>query len=808
MPLFKIPNRQSAAQDKKALERSRKRKKSSSQVVTLASNATLRQKIEFAKSQVDRLLGSKKDEVALITNEMELYTYCDKAIKNGEIALDTETDGLDRISGNIAGVCLYTPGEKGVYIPIGHISPMTHEPLDNQMSKQFMKAQLDRMSEANVKYILHNAKFDMHICYWMLDTTIKPYWDTLIGANLLNENEPHGLKYQYTKYVSKQEDTAELAKFNTLFDKIPFTMIPPDVGYIYAGFDPKMTYELYKFQEPFLSPDNPVCKERGLTGPAWVMHNIEMKVLPVVFDMECCGVCIDKERANELHDKYNSYLDKTEKIVNAELKKLSPIIDDWRAKNPAKSSKLEDPISLTSPTQLAIFLYDIFGFVSDDKKSGRGTGEEIIENHVKTLEGITDKTRKVPPMIKNNKDSLATILKGVLDIRAMKKYLTTYIDKLPNTVNKRTDRLHCSYNQYGAATGRFSSSDPNLQNIPSQKKKLMDGTVIDAGHDIRQLFKAPEGYYFIGGDYSQQEPRCLACASGDEHMIQAYKDGKDLYATIASMIYNMPYEECKEFRPDGTVNPEGKQRRSSVKPVLLGIMYGRGTASIAEGMGISTKEAENIINTFFDSFPAVADFILSTQENAHENGFVQTICGRKRRLPDMMLDEYEFELVDPSLSNDFDPLNFDDDEEENLEVSEEVAHKYLGALNRARSYKQKQNIIQKALEEDGIKIHQNGGKIADASRQCVNSIIQGSSADITKISLIKLYNDEKLRSLGYRTCLTIHDENIGIVPKENVKEAVERFKEIMLTAAADIVDVPMSVDVEVTERWYGETIEI
>lgn len=801
--LFNVGTKSNRQLDKEQLERTRNRRKGGPVVTVLPANATLKQRLEYASAKSEQLLGSKKDQVELVTDIHRFDKFINKCIENGILSVDTETDGLDRIDGVLAGVCLYTPGEKGIYVPINHISAMTHELLDGQMSKDIVKGGFEKLNDADVKYILHNAKFDMHTIYWGTGAKIIPYWDTLIGANLLNENEPHGLKYLWHKYCSKEEETAELAKFNTLFDKIPFTMVKPEVAYLYAGFDPIMTFELYEFQSHFLTEDDPVCIEHGLTRVAQVFHNIEMPVLPAVWDMEATGVEIDSELSAQLHDKYNGYLDESEEILTKALDGLGSEIAAFSASHPDKAAKLERPINVTSPVQLQILLYDILGLESTDSKKPRGTGEEIIEGIHDKLNNATSKTR-LPSVVKAHLEDIKTILGCILDIRGMKKYLSTYIDKLPEACSKRTGRLHCSYNQYGAKTGRFSSSDPNLQNIPSKSKKLMNGTVIDAGHDIRQLFKAPEGYVFIGGDYSQQEPRCLAFMSQDAQMLDAYKHGKDLYATIASFVYNMPYEECLEFRPDGSVNKEGKQRRSSVKPVLLGIMYGRGTASIAEQMHLTVKEAENIIKTFFEMFPAVADFVYSTQLKAGQTGYVETAAGRKRRLPDMMLDEYEFKLIDESKVQSFNPLfddeDFTDSDEDELE---ELAQKYTAKLSRARSYKQVQRIKEEA-KEDNCQIIDNRGKLADAERKCVNSIIQGSSADITKTSLIELYNDEELKKLGYRTVLTIHDENIGMCPIENVKACSERFREIMLNAARNIIDVPMSVDVEITKRWYGE----
>ena len=387
----------------------------------------------------------------------------------------------------------------------------------------------------------------------------------------------------------------------------------------------------------------------------------------------------------------------------------------------------------------------------------------------------------------------------------MSKLLSTYIEAIPNHIAKKDGKLHANFNQYGAKTGRFSSSDPNLQNIPSKTKKLSDGTVIDAGHDIRQMFIAGEGNVIIGGDFSQQEPRCLAHMSQDENMINAYLHGKDLYATIASKLYNKPYEECKEFRPDGTVNPEGKQRRSSVKPILLGIMYGRGVNSIAEQMNITKEEAQQVINDFYKQFPKVKEFVEFAQENARTYGFVETAWGRKRRLPNMQLDPIEITIENPNLISTFNPLDFSSTE--NTEVSDEVYYKYLRLMNRAYGREAKEKVKQQAKAE-GYKLVDNGGYIADAQRQCVNSIIQGSAADMTKIAMIQIHRNKRLRELGYKLIIPVHDEVLGVCPKENAKEVRDILEYIMVHVVDGKFEIPMKTDIECTYRWYGEGIEI
>lgn len=666
---------------------------------------------------------------------------------------------------------------------------MTGIELKTNISKEFMNEQFERMNKSNIKYVLHNAKFDMHILWWMLGIKIIPYWDTQIGSQLLNENEPHKLKVLYKKYVDNADENSKVASFNSLFKGIEFNKVPPDVAYMYASFDPIMTYELYQFQYNFIDINGKYCKEKGLERVAEVFRNIEMPLIQVVFEMECTGVKIDIDLADKLKAQYTKHKDAAEEKFNLEIEKLNDKFDKLMIKNPAAYNKLfKDGIrkvSISSPTQLAILFYDVLEFESPDKKSPRGTGEAILKsfNH--------------------------PLVDSILEYRSMSKLLSTYIEAIPQHIAKRDNRLHANFNQYGAKTGRFSSSDPNLQNIPSQKTTLSDGTVIDAGHDIRQMFIAGDGMVIVGGDFSQQEPRCLAHMSDDPHMLQAYLEGKDLYATIASKIYKMPYDECKEFRADGTVNPDGKARRTSVKPVLLGLMYGRGVPSIAEQMKISTQEAQKIIDDFYAEFPKVKEFVDFAQTFARDYGFVETAWGRKRRLSDMQLPPIEIKPCIKSYSDNFDPFAFDATESipQDDYVPDEVYRKYYTLLNRARGRQQQQKVKELA-EQEGYTIKDNRGFIEDAKRQCVNSIIQGSAADMTKLTMIKIFNDEELNKLGYKLIIPVHDEVLGICPRENAKAVRDRLEYIMVHIVDGKFKIPMKCDIEVTERWYGEGIEI
>lgn len=302
--------------------------------------------------------------------------------------------------------------------------------------------------------------------------------------------------------------------------------------------------------------------------------------------------------------------------------------------------------------------------------------------------------------------------------------------------------------------------------------------------------------------WSQQEPKVMTAMCKDPAMIQAYHEGKDLYASIASLAFGKPYEDCLEFRPDGTTNREGKERRSSAKSILLGILYGRGINSVAEQLHTTKQKAQQIQDKVFKGFPAIKQFEEDTLEMAETWGYVTTFWGRKRRLPEMQLPEFEFEWK-PGYG-DVDPLSFDS-EVIQTEVPGDIKKKYIAKLHKVWG-SQKRKIYQEAADE-GIIITDNGGKIADATRQCVNSRIQGSAADMTKIAGRIINENERLKELGFRLLVPIHDEYLAECPRENAKECAELFNACMCEAAKDL-NLPMKTDVSITTRWYGEEINL
>ena len=286
-------------------------------------------------------------------------------------------------------------------------------------------------------------------------------------------------------------------------------------------------------------------------------------------------------------------------------------------------------------------------------------------------------------------------------------------------------------------------------------------------------------------------------------MYDTFMADKDIYSEIASKAFHKPYEECKEFDSNGNKNPpECKERRGRAKKILLASLYGMSVNTVAEDLEITLDEAKGIKDSVFVGFPAIGQFEDRSMKMAKEKGYVTTVCGRKRRLPDLQLPEYEFRWEN-GFAPDGDILDFD-------EVEVEVPHSkqvyYLNRLNNVRSWKQRDKVISDA-EKEHIQVFSNYSKIAEATRQVVNSRIQGSSADLTKIAMIKLYENERLNELGFRILITIHDEILAECPKENAKECSELLSQIMCQSAEEILDMPMKCDVEVTEVWYGKEYE-
>lgn len=326
-----------------------------------------------------------------------------------------------------------------------------------------------------------------------------------------------------------------------------------------------------------------------------------------------------------------------------------------------------------------------------------------------------------------------------------------------------------------------------MQNIPAHAK------------DIRPLFIASPGYKLVGADFSQAEPRLLAWYAQDETMINAYKEKRDLYATVASTVFNNKYEDNLEFYPDGSMNYEGKERRTFCKSIILGIMYGRGASSIAEQIGKTTEEAQAIIDSFYKGFPKVKTWVDKTQAEVKQKGYVETLWGRRRRLPDVNLPPYTVKPIkNETIFNPF----IDCVDKANQELIDNI-HKYEKLALNIRNAREYQRLKDSAALEN-ININSNVGFIKQAERQGVNARVQGGSADITKRAMISIYNDKETRELGFKILLCIHDEIVGECPEENAEKVADRLSYLMMEAPKPDCMIPFKCDSSITNCWYEE----
>lgn len=677
-------------------------------------------KLENALAVIQELVKSGRlyaeGEVETIRTPERLKEYMDHCKQSGEYVLDVETTGLDIYNDILVGICLYTPGETSAYVPFNHTDLQNVRVADQMSEEQVRDIVIPYLQDQELRCINHNIKFDNKKLAWdWKQIIVNIYWDTLIAGYVLNENEPHGLKPLYNKYILHGKGSSE--DYGDLFEGIPFNYVPIEVATVYGANDGFKTYALYKFQAQYLREDHPREDFRKMY---YVFREVEMPLIPLCTDMEMRGVEIREDFAKELSEDFNKEMIEVEAKCDAYVEQFKQYILDHN--NLMRLTKGTCKINYSSPQQVAALFYDIFKLRSVSRKEPRGTGDKIIQKFLSTAKKKdTKKSRE-----------FAEFLENYQRFKEIKKLLGTYVDKIPQVKESKINAVYTTYNQYGAKTGRFSSSDTvskiNLQNIPSKEKR------------IRKIFKARDGYKLVGGDFSQIEPRVLAFLSGDESMINAYKEGKDLYAIMGSQVYQLPYEDCREFYPDGTVNAEGKHRRTTMKSVLLGIMYERGATAIGEQFNKSAEWAQQLIDNFYKSFPKINQYRLKIENMAETYGYVTTITGRKRRLPDMQLedkDDYRYQ---------------------------------------------------------------------EAHRQSLNSVIQGSSADIMKLSMIAIYNDPRYKALDCHMIITVHDELIMEVPEDHIKEGAELLVGTMKRVGHSLIDLPMSVDAEVNDYWYGENL--
>lgn len=492
-------------------------------------------------------------------------------------------------------------------------------------------------------------------------------------------------------YIKYVDPEAKFYTFKDLF-KRPFDEYDPAVVGAYAAVDAMKHIRLGKWQEANMSK----TEKKLLT-------QLELPLAHQLVDIELTGVQLDVEWCNELTQ-----------ILQADLKRAEEeIAKDYEGLNPG------------SPKQVAEWLYDKLKL---PQIQGRGTGEGIL----KMLD------HPLPQKI--------------LEYRKAQKLLSTYAQKMPEIADEGI--VHCVFNQYGADTGRFSSSNPNLQNIPRDNR-------------FRKMFRAREGMTLISCDYSQQEVRILAALANDEAMKEAYEKDMDFYGYMASLVFDKPYEECQKHGKYGEL-------RNQMKSIVLGLNYDMGLKSLSKDIGKSVEETKAIYAKFFEKCPRIKGFKQEKAEFAKKNGYVETVLGRRRY---------------------FKAINKPDFECENKEV--------LETLNKLRNDWSIDKLISDAKKE-GIEVIDWRKQKVMESRQVVNSIIQGSASDMTKLAIVEFGKNQKLKELGAHILLQIHDELIIEAPDENAKEAGDILAKLMTDVGTDLVGLWMKCEPDCMKFWQKD----
>lgn len=636
----------------------------------------------------------KDSNAILIETKEQLHDYITELIKSGYAGIDTETTGLDRIHDTIVGSSLYYPGGVECYIPNKHLVPIFDQPYKGQLSYEDVKEEFQRIADSDVKLIFANADFDLAMIYkdYKIDFIERCYYDVIIGWRVIREGEQHyDLKGIYNRHVLGGKGDPK--RFSDFFPPQLFPYCKPQIAKLYAAHDAKITFEEFKWQLPYITKSNLKCTKNHLERIADLVWDVEMPMIRVCQQLHRNGIYLDKDVAKSLQNRYyskrNEELLKLQEMVQEEIEDKGYMVPA-SVKKPFTSGKDFNP---TSPLHVKYLLYTLMKIPSTGKE---GTGKEIL-----------------------NELNLP-ITNQILKVRSLGVLINTFVDKMPKIVGP-DGRIHATFKQVGADTGRMSSADPNLQNIPSHAT------------DIRHMFRASPGYVMMSSDYSQQEPKLTAFVSQDQQMFDAFTHGRDIYATIASIGFNVPYENCLEFHPTThEYQPEGKARRGEAKTVLLGVLYGRSIPSIAEQLygkrddmtdEQKVKAAQKVYDSIMNGFPALRNAMLSAQNHARKFGYTETILGRRRHLPDMQLPEFEFKAMPGYINPDIDPLD-----PSTLTQKDEIPKRVVDALLKEfKSYKYFGQIVKrtKELAEDKIRVINNRHKINDATRQCLNGVIQG-----------------------------------------------------------------------------------
>ena len=500
-------------------------------------------------------LKSVTHEYKLVDNEQDAKKLYDFFRTKDFLVLDTETTSTSAIDAELVGLSFSVEEHKAFYVPI---------PSKREEALQIVNIFKPLYEDPSILKIGQNLKYDLEVLR-NYDVELKgQMWDTMIAHYLIQPELRHNMDYMAEVYLHyKTIHIDELIGPKGKSQRSMRELDPKDV-YEYACEDADITLQLKNKLEPELKKHE--CEN--------LFYDIEMPLMPVLAEMEMNGVCLDTNSLKETSTQL------TQRMLDLE-KRIYELAGEQ--------------FNIASPKQVGEILFDKLKIVEKAKKTKTGqyvTSEEVLQQ------------------LKNKHEIVADILEH----RGLKKLIGTYIDALPKLINPRTGHIHTSFNQTITATGRLSSSDPNLQNIPIRGED---------GKEIRKAFIPEPGCLFFSADYSQIELRVMAHLSDDKNMIEVFQEGKDLHAATAANIYKKPIEEVT------------RDERTKSKRANFGIIYGITVFGLAERLDIPRDEAKMLIDGYFETFPQVHDYMEKSKEIARQKGYVTTLFGRRRYLPDI-----------------------------------------------------------------------------------------------------------------------------------------------------------------------------
>ena len=502
-----------------------------------------------------KTLKTVAHEYKLIDNEEDLQKLYDFLLTKQFFVLDTETTSTTPIDAELVGMSFAVEEHKAFYVPV---SSNREEALQRiNLFKPFFENE-------SIMKIGQNLKYDLEVLRNYNVELKGLMWDTMIAHYLIQPELRHNMDYMAEIYLHYQTiHIDELIGPKGKNQRSMRDLDPKDV-YEYACEDADITLQLKNKLEDELKQHN--CED--------LFYHIEMPLMPVLAEMEMNGVCLDTASLAETSKQFTTRMNE----IEARIYELAG-----------------QQFNIASPKQVGEILFDKLKIVEKAKKTKTGqyvTSEEVLQQ------------------LKNKHEIVADILEH----RGLKKLIGTYIDALPKLINPRTGHIHTSFNQTITATGRLSSSDPNLQNIPIRGED---------GKEIRKAFIPEPGCLFFSADYSQIELRVMAHLSQDPNMIEVFREGKDLHAATAANIYKKSIEEVT------------RDERTKSKRANFGIIYGITVFGLAERLDIPRDEAKMLIDGYFQTFPEVHDYMEKSKEVARKQGYVTTLFGRRRYLPDI-----------------------------------------------------------------------------------------------------------------------------------------------------------------------------